>query len=106
MREIIKRWSIPAVACENRGLHRSDVFAGECGLFFGRLCQSASGRSVECRRQRFANEFTEIQDLAAFRNVREQNFDKGMLSVEGGALPVLRAHNPLNRCKVQLAKRI
>jgi hypothetical protein len=59
---------------------------------------------MKCRRQGLTDEFAQVQNLAAFRDVRDQNLDKGMLAVERGASLVFRAHNPLNRCKVQLAK--
>jgi hypothetical protein len=61
---------------------------------------------VECRRQGLTDEFTQVQDFAAVRDIRDQDLDKGMLAVERGASLVFRAHDPLNRCKVQLAKRI
>ena len=41
---------------------------------------------MKCGRQRLAHQFAQIQGLATFRNVREQNLDKGMLAVERGAL--------------------
>jgi hypothetical protein len=58
------------------------------------------------RRQRLAHEFSQIKNLTALRDVCEQDLDKGMLAVEPGASPVFRAHDPLKRRKVYLAKRI
>src|SRR6187551_2556606 len=58
------------------------------------------------RRQRQALEAAEIQGLAAFRDIREQHLDIGMLAVEGGAALVFRVHDPLDRRKVALAQRI
>src|SRR5438477_11316064 len=58
--------------------------------------RSDSGEPVKCRRQRLAHELTEIQHLAALRDVRKQNLDEGMLAVERGASPVFRARNSLN----------
>jgi hypothetical protein len=40
---------------------------------------------MKCRRQRLAHEFTQVQNLAALRDVREQDLDKGMLAVQRGA---------------------
>ena len=61
---------------------------------------------MKCRRQRFAHEFGQIQILAAFRDVREQYLDKGMLSVGRGASLVFPTYDSLKRGKVQLAKRV
>jgi hypothetical protein len=51
---------------------------------------------MKSRRQRRAYELTQIQRLAAFRDVREQNLDEGMLTVERGASLVFRAHDSSN----------
>jgi hypothetical protein len=68
--------------------------------------QSGSSKPMKCQRQRLAHEFGKIQILTAFRDVREQYLDKGMLSVGRGASLVFRAHDSLKRRKVQFAKRI
>lgn len=61
---------------------------------------------MECSRQGLAHQFTWIQGFATFRNVREKHFDKGILAIGHSASLVFRADNPLDRCEVQLAKRI
>src|SRR5579883_267563 len=65
-----------------------------------------SGKPVECRGQGLAHEFTEIQHLAAVRDVGEQHVDKGMLAVERVASLVFRADNPLKRGKIPSSKPI
>jgi hypothetical protein len=61
---------------------------------------------VKRRRQSLAHESGQIQSLTAFRDVREQYLDKGMLPVGRGASLIFPARDSLKRGKVQLAKRI
>jgi hypothetical protein len=65
-----------------------------------------SSEPVKRRRQSLAHESGQIQILTAFRDVREQYLDKGMLPVGRGASLIFPARDSLKRGKVQLAKRI
>ena len=66
----------------------------------GRRSTDGSRQLLKCRRQGLTDEFAQVQNLAAFRDVGEQNLDKGMLAVGRGAALVFRAHDPLERRKV------
>jgi hypothetical protein len=65
-----------------------------------------SSQPMKCRRQGLTDEFAQVQNLTAFRDVREQNLDKWMLVVGRGAALVFRPHDPLKWRKVQLAERV
>jgi hypothetical protein len=98
------RLVLPSSALARQLRERSAIVA--CDAAHPMFDQSGSSEPMKCRRQRLADEFAQIQNLAAFRDVREQYLDKGMLSVGRGAPLIFRAHHSLKRCKVQLAKRI